>query len=117
VKVKDILSDDSKWTKGVGARDAFGNRCSPSSPDAVKFCILGAIELAYPTPAKDILDGAENANHHGQSKDAPVRDAIMNAILELGWRCCDNVLGISLWNDLPSRKFEDIKKVLEKADV
>jgi hypothetical protein len=117
MKVKDVLGDASKWTQWADACDGFGKECSPSSPQAVKFSILGAIELIYHTPAKDILDGAENANYHGPSKAAQVRDAIREAILALGWRCSDNFLGIMVWNGLPSRTFDDVQKVLEKAGV
>jgi hypothetical protein len=106
MKVKDFLSDASKWAQGTSARDRFGRPCSPWSPDAVSFCVLSAISLVYPKRRDE------------QSKRSwEVREAIRNAILDLGWRCSDNVIGIQVWNDLPSRTFSDVRLVLEKADV
>lgn len=37
------------WTKGVSARDDKGEDVSPSAPQAVSWCILGACDAACPT--------------------------------------------------------------------
>jgi hypothetical protein len=100
MKVKDILSDESMWTQGAAARERWGEPCPPSSPMAAKYCILGAIYRAYSKPE----DRIAAANR--------VKDAINN----LGWRC-NHPINIGNWNDYPSRTFEDVKKVLERADI
>jgi hypothetical protein len=100
MKVKDILSDPSKWTQGAPARDQLGEECPPASPQAVKYCVLGAIAKAYPK-REDRIAAAWR-----------VRDAV----IDLGWRC-RNPLAISVWNDYQRRTFEEVRQVIEKADV
>jgi hypothetical protein len=39
----EILSDPNRWLQGVGARDASGEAVYPKSPNAVSWCLLGAI--------------------------------------------------------------------------
>jgi hypothetical protein len=41
--VRELLSDPNHWTKGAYARDARDNFREPRAPDAVKFCLLGAL--------------------------------------------------------------------------
>jgi hypothetical protein len=100
VKAKDILTDQSRWTQGAAARDRWGETCKPSSPEAAAFCVLGAIYRAYSEKA----ERAEAARR------------VVEAIVSLGWKCRGS-LAIGGWNDYPSRKFEDVRRVLEKADV
>lgn len=49
--VRAVLSSAAAWTKLTYARDAAGNACAPVSDEAVCWCLLGAIEKAYPTHA------------------------------------------------------------------
>lgn len=46
----EIISDPVKWTQGTFARDQYGNSVAPDSPEACRWCALGAIDRA----AKDI---------------------------------------------------------------
>jgi hypothetical protein len=39
----EIVSDESKWTRGSMARTADGNPCACLDPVAVRFCALGAL--------------------------------------------------------------------------
>jgi hypothetical protein len=47
----EIISDETKWTRGAMARNAFGHSCSAWDQEAVRFCAVGAIYRA----AFDIL--------------------------------------------------------------
>jgi len=47
VKVKELLSDESKWTKGAYAKDENGRYVSCHSSLAVSFCLIGSIERCY----------------------------------------------------------------------
>jgi hypothetical protein len=47
VKVHELLSDESKWTKGEYARDKDGKPCHSRSQEAVKWCVLGAVNKCY----------------------------------------------------------------------
>lgn len=51
MKTSDLLIEARKeiasplhWTQGIAARDAEGEPCWPSSPTAVCFCSIGALE-------------------------------------------------------------------------
>jgi hypothetical protein len=101
MKVKDLLSDASKWTQGAAARDKWGKLCSPLSPDAECYCVLGALERAYPADRQERLRAA-----------CKIRDAIVS----LGWKC-KYTINVGVWNDAHERTFDDIQKALEKADV
>ena len=48
-KVRDLLSDPARWTKGWFAKDSSENPCVPTSKDAVCWCALGAMrkQLGY----------------------------------------------------------------------
>ncbi len=46
--MKELLSDPTKWTQGESARDEHGNKCSALEPQAVCFCLLGAMNRCYP---------------------------------------------------------------------
>jgi hypothetical protein len=39
-----LLSDETKWTSGTVARNAQGSPCTATDLEAVRWCILGAIE-------------------------------------------------------------------------
>lgn len=43
MKPSELLSDESKWTKGAFAEDRKGIPVHSKSDDAVKWCILGAL--------------------------------------------------------------------------
>lgn len=42
-KARDLIADESRWTHGKYARDALGEDVEPTSPEACKFCALGAL--------------------------------------------------------------------------
>jgi hypothetical protein len=46
IKARAIISDEKNWTQGVKARDVEGNAVSSSTPTAVCFCSIGAVERA-----------------------------------------------------------------------
>ena len=47
MKVKDLLTDESKWTKGAYSRDAEGETTDLLDRGAVCWCLRGAIDLCY----------------------------------------------------------------------
>jgi hypothetical protein len=42
----EIVSDESKWTRGAMARTADGKACASLDPLAVRFCAVGALYRA-----------------------------------------------------------------------
>jgi hypothetical protein len=99
VKVKDILTDESRWTQGALARDERGEPCEPGDDRARRWCVLGALCRV----AAD--DAAINAAIDAVGQAVGVHDYTL-AIEEIGE-----------WNDCPSRTFDEVRHVIEKADV
>lgn len=96
-KVKNILGENGEhWTKKSFARDDLGLSISPSSSQAVKFCLLGAIEAA-------------------KCED----DVRFKVEISLG-KALDGIIGNSFstivsFNDDPNTEFEQVKKIIEKT--
>lgn len=91
MKVKDFLTKDN-WTKIAMARGANGLSIDPCSPDAVKWCMMGAIKKLYP---------------------ADQRDSVLFRLTQFSIKRHDKMIATT--NDDCS--FESIKKLLDEADV
>ena len=91
MKAHELLSDESKWTKGVSARDADGQWEDYRSGMAVKWCIKAAIWRCYDTE---------------ESRSGACRKVA-------------SIVGpdISKWNDSNSTTFADVRRVLLEANV
>jgi hypothetical protein len=100
MKAKDILSDSSRWTQGVMARNRRGNPTGPEYKNAVAWCLVGALIRAY-----------------GIGKVLDESLAVRRAIRSICGSFDDTYGSIEGWNDDPCRTFADVKRVLEEADV
>jgi hypothetical protein len=100
MKAKDVLSDPSKWTQGAMARNRRGNPTGPEYKNAVAWCLVGALIRAYGL---------------GKGRDEAL--AVRRAIRSI-WGSFDADYGsIEGWNDHHDRTFDEVRKVLEMADV
>lgn len=90
MKIKELLSDPSKWTQQFYAKNHFDRSVKSNSTDAVCWCLQGAVKKCYPPE-----------NHQ------LIYDKI---IAEVGLEICG-------WNDNSTRTFEDVKKLVEKLDI
>jgi hypothetical protein len=65
------------WTQGHTAIDILGDWVNPMSPDAVKWCSVGAIERAYTVGtaglAREKLEKVIGTAHLAKWNDAPER--------------------------------------------
>lgn len=92
MKLKELFTDASKWTRRAYARNSRGVPQDYHSPEAVCFCLLGGIYKCYPTEETQFK--------------------LFNAIkLKTGdvW--------ISTWNDAPSRTFDEVKQLVNDLDI
>ncbi len=91
MKIKDLYTDESRWTKGAYARNGDGHAVLFSEHDnAYCFCLVGAIYKCYPDQINEIR---KRIGTH---------------------------LGIELvyeWNDNPSRTFAEVKSLVEVLDI
>jgi hypothetical protein len=95
-KTKALLSSPDKWTKGAMAHDANRNSVGWGHPDAVCWCLSGA--LAH------VCGGINERWSKGLW-------ALSNAI-----RPADAAgVSIAIWNDNIGRTYDDVINILDKA--
>lgn len=104
MKIKDLFTDESKWTQYEMARDKTGKRVYPESPDAVCWCLEGALIICY----------GKNAD---EAREA--RGKLRKAIGDIGGEYIfSNFLpSIYRWNDFSGTTFAMIKELVTRADV
>jgi hypothetical protein len=91
MKVRDLLTDESKWCQGGYSKDACGDsHWNWNRPMAVSWCLSGAIRKCYDKNWEDVFDR--------------VRE-------KLGSRW------VSPWNDDPERTFGDVRSLVEELDI
>lgn len=56
VRIRDLLHVESRWTKGWFARDAEGNDVLTNSPNAVCFCLSGAVSKTSPDGKIEVVE-------------------------------------------------------------
>lgn len=88
MKVQELLTDPSKWTKEAYARDINGKPVGTKSTEVSCFCLSGAIDRCY----------QDSAN---------IRLKIHSYLHE----------SIPVWNDAPERTFEDIQQLIKELDI
>jgi hypothetical protein len=89
MKVRELLSDESKWTRRRFAATTQGTPCLPRDRRAAQWCLYGAIERCYG------VHGAEVTCRLIQHLQASLAD----------------------WNDDPARTFADVKRLVEELDI
>lgn len=93
MKIRELLTDKSKWTKGYDAQDISGERTSPMSEEAVCWCLAGALHRCYlPEQRQEIQD-------------------------KIGLNISILFASIVGWNDMPDRTFEEVKALVEELDI
>jgi hypothetical protein len=90
--MRELLSNEKRWTQGAGARDEMGNTVTPTSERAVSFCLMGAHWRCYPHPTTE-----ERATR------AALRAALDDDVVD--------------WNDSPGRNFGHVKALLERLNI
>ena len=91
MKIRNLLTDESKWCKGVDAQDCNGDEIRYDDPKAHSFCLVGALEVCYRDEGNIIY---------------AIKDKIR---LRIG--------DITRWNDAPERTFEDVRKLIEELNI
>jgi hypothetical protein len=95
MRLQDIFTDESRWTKGAAARDINGNIANCLFDDAVSFCIYGAL-------------GKSDPDTFGVDSEIKIR----RYLYDIGY-----IGGIAMFNDDPNTTFEDIRKMVETLDI
>ena len=95
MKIHELLSDNRKWIRRKSAADKYGYSVEPTSPQAVCWCLSGAIEKCY-------LGTAENTH-------------IRVVIIEYLQRKLNWTSPLWLYNDAVS--YEKIKELVDELDI
>ena len=94
MKIRELLTDESKWIKGCFAQDKRGEPVGTNSFGAVSWCLIGAVEKCYP-------DREENTR---------IRYKIINHLRKFD-------LGDVEFNDNRNTTFEKIRTLVETLDI
>lgn len=132
MKVRELLSDESKWVKGCLAQTSDGRTHKPDGlaipaddPDAIRWGLMGAIEKCYPGllmkepinkiiqklgPALPNLDGKPIEVWRDEESTPP--DEEVDILL------LDALHGnIGAWEDESGRTFAEIKALVDELDI
>lgn len=91
MKVKELLSDKSKWTKNTYAKDKSNQPVPPRSRNAVCWCLIGAILKCY----------------RNETKRSEITLKISNKTGKL----------LSAFNDHKNTTFKTIKRLVNELDI
>ena len=102
------------WTTRFEALNGCGNRCSPLSPSAAKFCLTGSLTRA--TMDEEDFDSYQAAIYRlwcamkGRELPLDYTDDDPTPYREVG-----DVRGLEDWNDEPGRTKEEVLELVDKA--
>lgn len=104
-KMRVILSSPDKWCQRVSSLDKEGKATDPTSGNANRYCIGGAlIKAMNETPDQDVT--LETITHYAEI----LTKFIMAASYKSGPR-----LRIAYWNDDQERTFDHVAELLDRA--
>ena len=105
MKAYQLLTSAQTWCQESPAQDSAGTKLQALDPRAVKWCVLGAIQKAYPPVGWNA-----------------VMDNLLRglSVSELGIKQMngsDKACSIMEWNDDPQCSFEEVKELLVGIDI
>lgn len=94
MKIKELLTDASKWTQGTSARNAQGKAVPTKSPEATSWCLVAAYVKVY---------GSNNFDEFKLKVNSQLNRAMTEPV--------------STWNDVRGRTFEEVKQLVNDLDI
>lgn len=112
-RARDIISDESKWTKGAPARDANGGAVTCDDETAVSFCANGAIVRAQ----LDIFGAADLGGIDADEAEGREIEQLADCqtVLYLANDEYWHFAGVSDWNDEEGITHADVLRVFDTA--
>jgi len=102
LKVKELFTDESKWTIGSYARDSYGTNVEINHPGVDCWCLMGALMFVYqyePEYYNNVKKIDEYLRNNKGFKGA-----------------FSPMTNITTWNDTAA-KFQDVKELVEELDI
>lgn len=99
MKVWKLLDAPAKWCQEIDAMDFEGVGIDALNPDAVCWCLEGALERCY----YDVSSSVES-----QPNLQRAREKVIDALDE------GNIIS---WNDAPERTFEEVAALVRRLDI
>lgn len=93
--IKELLCDESRWTKGSFAKDSFGKSTNSFAENAVCWCLVGAINKIYRENSSKIVN----------------KVCIKLIDPDSDW------LSLAHFNDDPSIAYKDVMKIVEELGI
>lgn len=97
MKIKELLADPKKWTKGAFARGAEREPVGSNSTAAECWCLAGALHFCYP------YNNGVTALRLAEAVSCQPEDGI-NCV-------------IAKWNDAPDRTHAEVLELVTRLDV
>lgn len=97
MKVSELLDRPERWCQGESARRDDGSPTGIMLEDAASWCLIGAVNKCI-----------DNHQERIESYDK-LQLALLMKFQRMG--------PLAIWNDDPTRTFDDIKALLEAADL
>ena len=94
-----LLDSEDKWCQGNNALDKFNKVVSSESPEAVKWCLIGATIKAYSNNKTPYIIG-------------DVLNKLRNCLEPKG-----SDIALAFWNDDKKRTFKEVRSLIKKAGV
>jgi len=101
---QEILTDESRWTKGVDARCQTDDEVDWASKDACRWCLDGAAMLAVAECKPEVFETAFRTVWAALTKAA---------VDHLGYE--SDEFSVLQFNDNDDTDFDDVKSVLKRA--
>ncbi len=103
LKVKELLSKKSRWSKGAFATNFYGMPVEEDSFWASRFCLVGAAIKCYPDEEERNLVYSKIARELKE--------------VEFDSYAVANYINIIWWNDNEKRTFSEVKELVNKLDI
>jgi hypothetical protein len=105
MKLKDLLTDETKWCRGTHAVNERNEPTDPCNDYATRWCLVGALRKIYGIDTKEFFEAKLKL------EEAVRRDS--RDLSLIGPRC----ISIPHFNDYVAMTFPRIKKLIDSIDV
>ena len=102
--IRELISEPTRWTHGAFARSAEGGDVGWDNPDAVKWCLVGAVKKTI----------------YADRRKPPLNDEIVEGVLDTLHEALDNRIGgrrnpTSLYNFNDATVHADVIRLIDES--